>query len=566
MQTKMRVGAKLSVIALLGLVSLAVGDGEEATVVQTSKGRLRGTTMTSRNGREFYAFRGVRYALPPVGELRFKPPVAVSEKWNSIKNATEDGASCPQAYDFLTGSFSEDCLFLNVYTPQLPSQRSDAALPVIVWFHHGGWFMLSAQSTLAGPTYLLDEDIVLVAVNYRLGALGFLSTGDSVVPGNNGLKDQVAALEWVRDNIAHFGGDPNMVTIYGYSAGSASVQFHLVSPLSAGLFHRAVSSSGSALSRWALGSNAKATARRHAKILNCPSDDNSKTMIDCLRRKDANDIAKTYALLKEWAEEPVVVYPPVIEPEGSSDRPFLTADPLLLFQSGNFSQVPWMTGSTDNESMVAAYEILQNQTLLEDFNENFERIMPIILNFERDSPEALRKGQRIKEFYFGNKPITQDSLQALTDMYTESSFQYPVDRSVKLVSKVSSAPVYLYQFTYRGRYGHMPKLPGQDRPYGAVHHDDLIYIFYGQGEYFPFFSSEFPEFVVSQRLVKMLANFARTGNPIPAKDSLLQVTWQPLTPSNLAYMEIGAELKMKRSLRQDRVAFWDEIFSVNNSH
>ncbi|XP_046396535.1 juvenile hormone esterase-like [Ischnura elegans] len=554
--------ATLLSASLLLYVGASRDEASDNPVVRTPLGAVRGTTMISRSGRAINAFRGMRYAKPPVGELRFKPPVPITKIWDGIKNATEDGASCPQASDFLSGPTSEDCLFLNVYSTKLPDSNSNPQQPVLVFLHHGGWYEMSSQSSLLGPQYIMDQDIVLVTINNRLGALGFLSTGDSEVPGNNGLKDQLQALKWVHDNIASFGGDANLVTIYGYSAGAASVQYHMASPRSAGLFHRAISSSGSALSSWAITRDPMALTRRQAKLLNCPNAENatSKQIVDCLRDKDAEEIAKSYFGLREWQYDPLVIFAPVIEAVGSSDAPFITEDPYWLFRSGNFSQVPWLTGSTNNEWMRRAKQILDNDTVLADLSQNFERVAPILFYYERDTPSSQRKSRRLHDFYFPDG-ITKDSLQEITDLYTDGAFLYGADTSVKMISSVSRSPVYYYQFVYRGRFGHMSTEPGMDRPPGAVHHDDLIYVFYPK-DIFPFFEDDFPEAVVSKRLVKMWANFARTGNPTPVSengsDGQMGVSWMPLTPSDESYLEIGEESVMKNSLRQERAAIWEE--------
>lgn len=138
---------------------------------------------------------------------------------------------CPQPNDD-ESDISEDCLRLNVYTRELPP---GSRKPVLVYIHPGGYYGVSGQSkNYAGPHYLMDRDIVLVTMNYRLGSLGFLSTGTEDSPGNNGLKDQVIALRWVRNHISKFGGDPNTVTLMGYSAGAMSVTLHMVSPMSKG--------------------------------------------------------------------------------------------------------------------------------------------------------------------------------------------------------------------------------------------------------------------------------------------------------------------------------------------
>lgn len=184
----------------------------------------------------YQEFKGIPYAEPPIGKLRFKAPVK-HKGWKLIRNAREHGPNC---------EVSEDCLYLNVYTMSLKCKRS-----VMVYIHGGSFNSGSGDSTLFGPSYFMKENVVIVTLNYRLGAFGFLSTGDEVIQGNNGLKDQLMALKWVKQNIEAFGGDVNSITIFGESAGSASVEYLILSPLAKGLFHRAISESGSSLCPWA---------------------------------------------------------------------------------------------------------------------------------------------------------------------------------------------------------------------------------------------------------------------------------------------------------------------------
>lgn len=187
---------------------------------------------------------------------------------------------CPQPTANET-DVSEDCLRLNVYSRVLKPKELK---PVLVYLHPGGFYILSSQSkNIAGPEYLMERDVVLVTLNYRLGTLGFLATGTPEAPGNNGLKDQVMALRWIRDNIEHFGGDPNSVTIMGYSAGGVSVSLHMISPMSRGLFHRAIVMSAAATAQWNLGTDQMFLAKRQAKLLGC-SDDTAQEMIECFNR------------------------------------------------------------------------------------------------------------------------------------------------------------------------------------------------------------------------------------------------------------------------------------------
>lgn len=211
------------------------------------------------------------------------------EKWEGVLNATLDGPLCPQP---TTDPTSEDCLILNVYSSKLPTPTENTKQPVIVFFHSGDFYKGGSASYLLGPHYLLDQDVVLVTVNYRLGSLGFLSTGDKESPGNYGLKDQVQALKFVKDNIAAFGGDAASVTIIGHGAGAFSVTLHLLSPLSQGLFHKAIAMSGSTFTQTPIEKDQLKLAQKQARLLSC-ADDSSVNIVKCLRTKPAQEFAKS---------------------------------------------------------------------------------------------------------------------------------------------------------------------------------------------------------------------------------------------------------------------------------
>lgn len=250
-------------------------------ILTTALGKVRGTYLTSSSGRIFYAFRGIPYAKPPVGDLRFKAPQPI-DQWNGILNATQDGPMCPQP-TIEPKDVSEDCLFLNIYSHALSTEKNgEVRTPVIVYLHPGGFYSLSGQSkNFAGPKYLMDRNIVLVTLNYRLGSLGFLSTGTPEAPGNAGFKDQVMALKWVKLHIARFGGDPNSITLLGYSAGAVSATLHMVSPMSRHLFHKAIIMSGSSTAQGPVVSDQLHLAKRQARLLNC-TDESIREMMDCL--------------------------------------------------------------------------------------------------------------------------------------------------------------------------------------------------------------------------------------------------------------------------------------------
>ncbi|PSN29711.1 Venom carboxylesterase-6 [Blattella germanica] len=195
--------------------------------ITINQGMLKGSL--SRSKKDFCAYTGIPYGEPPLGNLRFRAPRPL-KSWEGVLDATKEGNICwqPASFDKYLGD--EDCLFINVYTPNLKSSV-ERILPVMFWIPPGEFYTENNYRSSYEPDLFVDKDILLVTFNYRVGAFGFLSTQDDEAPGNYGMKDQILALHWVRDNIKAFGGDPSRVTIAGISSGAASVHFLLLSPL-----------------------------------------------------------------------------------------------------------------------------------------------------------------------------------------------------------------------------------------------------------------------------------------------------------------------------------------------
>ena len=238
---------RLSARMLALLTALLLTSDLAAAQVKTQSGPVEGTE--SQDGR-IRIFRGIPFAAPPVGELRWQPPRPVSP-WEGVRKATAFGNRCMQAPIFSDMIFrdemSEDCLYLNVWTP---ARAATERLPVMVWIYGGGFQAGSASEPRQDGEKLAGKGVVVVSFNYRLGVFGFLAHPELTresghnASGNYGLLDQVAALQWVKANIAAFGGDPGKVTIFGESAGSFAVSALMASPLAQGLFHRAIGESG----------------------------------------------------------------------------------------------------------------------------------------------------------------------------------------------------------------------------------------------------------------------------------------------------------------------------------
>ncbi|KAG5884814.1 hypothetical protein JTB14_012022 [Gonioctena quinquepunctata] len=494
----------------------------DVPVVTTSLGKIRGSSdFKTRLGKTIYAFRNIRYAKPPINELRFQPPVPV-EKWNGIYDATQDGVLCPQPQAY--GNSSEDCLILNVYATKLPIDKH-LKRPVIVHIHAGGFYSVGSPSYWAGPDYYLDQDIVLVTFNYRLATLGFLSTGDKHAPGNNGFKDQVEVLKWVQNNIQAFGGDPNSVTLVGYSAGGWSNVLHMLSPMSQGLFHKVISMSGTPVGIWPIPTNQLELARRQARVVGCP-DDTPENIVKCLKTVSSERLGQSLGELAEFGWDPILRWSPVIEGDFGQQR-FLHDDPTKLIKAGQFQNVPFMVGQTEDELLGSAYAVVNNESLAQEMTNDFERIAPISFLYERNTERSRKISRAIKKFYLNDKPVVKTQLENLSRLYTDAIMGFQSNRAAKLFSKYGTSPVYYYCFTFQGRYSHLT-LPGTNDTAGVVHHDDL---------YIYFISKDF------SRLTEIHANFARTGNPTPqVNEKLNNLKWDRFTLESQKYLDIGENL------------------------
>ncbi|KAB7505793.1 Venom carboxylesterase-6 [Armadillidium nasatum] len=276
---------QICIFLCISKFSFCTGDNE-APIIKVKQGQIQGFRDESLNGTEFFSYLSIPYAKPPEGDLRFKDPVPL-ESWDGVLNGTKMPVSCLQTSfyplnydDGITSCVSgrEDCLYLNVFT-SAPNEP-DRKLPVMVYIHGGGFVGGKADFQ---PYVLMNHQMVLVVIQYRLGIFGFLSMEDSVMPGNMGLKDQQLALKWVKENIEVFGGDSNMITIFGQSAGSASVHYQILSEGSKGLFNRAILQSGMSLCPWASNHNHRVFAIEAGREFNCSIDFGTKDYLECMQ-------------------------------------------------------------------------------------------------------------------------------------------------------------------------------------------------------------------------------------------------------------------------------------------
>ncbi|XP_067007340.2 esterase B1 [Anabrus simplex] len=536
--------------------------------VSVVQGALRGRKGKTVSGNPMVSFQGIPYAEPPVGPLRFKPPKPASS-WTGIRDALQEAS---QSFHFhpLQNAYvgSEDSLYLNVYTPKLPAERSDLLNPVMVYIHGGGFTLGSGNTEFYGPDYLVDQGVVVVTFNYRLGPLGFLSLENKDAMGNMGLKDQVLALKWVQQNIASFGGNPKEVTIFGESAGGASVHFHVLSPMSKGLFQRAIPQSGTALNWWAVARKPKDRAFRLGHAMGCKTKD-PKELIEFLRNAEPQQMYEALEPARTKEERKRFIwftFIPCVEPEIKGEEAFIPKDPEILLNEGKFNRVPMIMGLTSHEGILVLRDIISDPSLLDAIDGDFERLVPENLQpAKKDLRISRQLSEKIKDFYFGSESISEETIHKFVDLMSDVYFGIEIDKALKKhVTVAPNVPVYFYQFSFDGELNHAKNmtLQGKYNLKGACHADELGYIFrqYLSDAKFP---PDSPEMVTLRRMTKMWTNFAKTGNPTPNTDEDIPVVWKPYTVANPCHLKVDNELVLGSYCEKDRMDFWDMLYRVN---
>uniref|UniRef100_A0A452IRC7 Carboxylic ester hydrolase n=1 Tax=Gopherus agassizii TaxID=38772 RepID=A0A452IRC7_9SAUR len=549
MQGAVRIWLFRSLICAAWFVVIATEGHKGAQPEVTTKyGRLQGKqTSVKGTDRLVNVFLGIPFAKPPLGSLRFSPPQQ-AEPWKGLRAATSYPPMCLQDTEWIKSmtemlkavcpplTVSEDCLFLNVYTPAHSNKK--AKLPVMVWIH-GGALVLGAASIYDGSALSAYENVVVVAVQYRLGITGFFSTGDEHARGNWGLLDQVAALQWVQENIEFFGGDPESVTIFGESAGGISVGAHILSPLSKGLFHKAISESGVAQFPGFFISHPQAVASVIANISGCETT--SSAMVHCLRKKMDKEIMTVSAdLTKQVAYVPIVI-----------DGVFIPKKPEELLAAKEFSAVPYIIGVNNHEYGWSIPSVF-NLTGIEDGMEKQAIISSLqstlsLLNFPSESVSV------VADEYLGDTDDPAELRDRFQDLMGDILFVIPA-LQVSKYHRDSGAPLYFYEFQHR------PSTFKDTKPdfVKADHGDEVGFVFGGpflRGDAVIVADATVEEKHLSRTIMKYWANFARNGNP--NGDGLVE--W-PLYDLNDQYLELNLKQKKAEKLKGNRVEFWTKIF------
>ncbi|XP_040853250.1 cocaine esterase-like [Ochotona curzoniae] len=477
------------------LLLLVLGQGQDSTspIRTTHSGQVRGSLVhVEGTNVGVHTFLGIPFAKPPLGPLRFAPPEP-AEAWNGVRDGTSYPAMCPQNLDImgddakklnftmLSIPMSEDCLYLNIYAPGHAHEGSK--LPVMVWIH-GGALVVGFASAYDGSTLAAFEDVVVVTIQYRLGILGFFSTGDQHASGNWGYLDQVAALRWVQQNIAHFGGNPDRVTIFGESAGGVSVSSHVLSPVSQGLFHGAIMESGVAVLPGIITSSSETISSVVTNLSGCGQVD-SETLVGCLRAKSEEEILAMNKAFK------------IIS--GVVDGIFFPRHPYELLASADFQPVPSIIGVNNDEYGWILLKML---------------------------PPGIR--EQLVDEYLGDNKDPKTLMAQYQEMMADSLFVMPALHVAHF--QRSHAPVYFYEFQ------HSPKFAKNFRPpHVKADHVTLTE----------------EEELLSRRMMKYWANFARTGNP--NGEGLPH--W-PVLDQEEQYLQLSTQPAVGRALKAHRRQFW----------
>jgi para-nitrobenzyl esterase len=497
--------------------------------IKTDKGKVEGAYTADQ---QVIAFKGILYAAPPVGDLRWKPPMPAA-KWKGVRPAKEFGSHCVQTGGYPDMVFhdpgpSEDCLTLNVWTPA--SAKPDSHLPVMVWIYGGGFTTGGTSEKRQDGQYLAHRNVIIVSMNYRLGIFGFFVhpelTAESPhhASGNYGLMDQAAALEWVKRNIAAFGGDPSNITIFGESAGSFAVSTLMASPLTKGLISKAIGESGGAFYSGGLGYQPREVLeQRNVEFARTAF---GTSQLADLRKLSADDLVKA-AMAKTDPR------PPRFGPD--IDGYFLPDSVPDIYAAGKQAHVPLLAGWNADEVRASVL---------------FAKPSVTAASFTAQAEKEF--GARAKDFLAVYPATTDEEAKASAGDFASDRFiAFSTWRWIEAHIQTGDAPTYRYFFTLGS-----PGDKNHPAAIGAFHSDDIEYVF-GTLDSRPEAVWRPEDRKLSDQIGQYWTNFARTGDPngpgLPA--------WPTCTPADQwQVMHLNANPEAKPDAYRARYLFLDQVW------
>ncbi|KAJ2938574.1 hypothetical protein O0L34_g13072 [Tuta absoluta] len=574
--------------ALCALLAIANAHATRSCAVplRTKAGYVCGARRVTPSGLQYASFRGVPYAEPPFGPLRFQE-LKPLESWHGMLDATRPGNVCPQDDVFYgplmtpTG-MSESCIFANIHVPfnALPSM-SDAlttmtsqgrpvrevltltprvrynknipeeshvskGLPILVFVHGGGFAFGSGDDDVHGPEHFVENGVIVITFNYRLNVFGFLSLNTTKVPGNSGLRDMITLLRWVRDNARSFGGDPDDVTLAGQSAGASAVHLLTLSPPAQGLFHKAIIMSGTALPLFYTTSPifAKYAADSFLKALNINATD-PDAIHQQLAEMPLDAIMAVNKALQDASG--IAFFFPVIESPLPGVEAVLPEDTQTLLKKGFGSHIPLLIGMTNMEC-----ESFRKRFSDIDIVERIKKLPTLVLSptvlFSVAPEVALERAKEVSEKYFNGGPTIDEYLK----LCSETFFQYPALKVADYRAKTGGAPAYMYEFAYNSDDNPVRRALGLNYTGGAGHVEDMTYMFNVNSVKVPRNSEDEQ---MKHLMNDYVVNFIKTGAPSTR-------SWSPISKQR-AYWKITSpkdtKLTKPTTEQDDMVRFFDDI-------
>jgi para-nitrobenzyl esterase len=518
---------------VLALCAIGCGDDPDELTVKVDTGTLHG----AKTG-DVRHFLGIPYAAPPIGDLRWRapqPPVP----WQGVRAAVEVGAQCPQTFGLSGAGGDEDCLFLNVWTPS-PAPATNA--PVMVWFHGGGFVFGSGNEKYYAGDHLVDTaGIVVVTVNYRLGALGFLAhpmlaAEDPAFPtsGNYGLEDQRAALQWVQANIAAFGGDPTRVTIAGESAGGFSTCVHYLSQRTQGLFRAAISESGlcgfGALEP--MRADAEAVGVTVATMMGCGND---ASTLACLRQKTSDDVLAMTSfppIANQTPGGPFYLAGKAFAVLPNVDG-FVFAAPMgPAFDAGAYEHRPLLLGTNHDEGTLLQSSLFAREVTSEvDYRGALDR------RFGTGNVDAIVAHYPVASFSSPNRALAE---------VTGDSFFVCTARHAARGAARAGAPVYRYAFERALEQPFLTDL-------GVFHTSEIPFVF--GGDAFPLGKIGAAAAPLADAIGGYWTRFVTTGDPNGGADP----TWAPYDAAADVVHKLDVPIATTTGLKSALCDFWDAL-------
>ncbi|CAG5136139.1 unnamed protein product [Candidula unifasciata] len=523
----------------------AVSSNEDVTqpVVAAPAGRFRGSILTSLSGNKYAAYKGIPYALPPTGERRFALPEAYPQNEEDVYDASEFGPICFQHVDEVSYG-QEDCLFLNVYTPLIDEDVTDAEQKKVLVFIHGGGFVSGASNVFIPGDLVTQGDVLVVTLNYRLGWLGFLRGDPDILPGNQAFHDQILALRWVKANIAAFGGDPDDVTLSGESAGAISVSILSLSPLASHLFSRAILMSGTGFSFPAPPQESRDLLEIVQKVVGCDCVNNT---LSCIQRRPAEkfEMIFSYALASKLPSSGDAFLPNPI--------PVLVNDVKYLDTVGFFNR-DYLVSITKHDGYVRINSQFGklNITSLESSITGISELVQL--------PEHVGKSLLL-EYLKLYEDLEKAVIALNTDYFYLQRSHYFLNVFGKRPNQVAqSVQTNIYFMSFDPAPKFFPKQY-------AVHAVDLVYLFdivpkqFLEGAYYLKMEGDLSEDdkVFKSAFIDLVATFLKTGNPNGYLKKEKSVIWPPYDDANKNYLSFSLDPSVRQNLYGERRIIWDQL-------